>query len=173
MTRTLFSLQAPISDEEADGSSAASSQLVEELPASTPASSSQSSEAGPSRLLSILSIFTASITQALILSGTHLPFDFFSIFSPKRSKRTKPNLLPVIKTSTEDKNKMAEQWARVFYANRLPFHVAENKEFKKALEMMRPGIGKNLFSQRDLAGKHLTNEHDKIDDVMKSSLSVN
>ena len=38
--------------------------------------------------------------------------------------------------------------------------------------MMRPGVGKNLLSRRDLAGKYLTEEHDKIDDEMKSSLSV-
>ena len=38
--------------------------------------------------------------------------------------------------------------------------------------MMRPGVGKNLLSRRDLAGKYLTEEHNKIDDEMKSSLSV-
>ena len=38
--------------------------------------------------------------------------------------------------------------------------------------MMRPGIGKNLFTRKDLAGKYLTKEHDKIDDEMKSALLV-
>ena len=48
--------------------------------------------------------------------------------------------------------------------------MAENKEFRKALEMTRPGIGKNLFSGKDLAGKHLTREHDKIDEEMNKAL---
>ena len=54
----------------------------------------------------------------------------------------------------------------------MPFNVSENKEFKKAMEMMRPGVGKNLLSRRDLAGKLLTTEHGKIDDEMKASLQV-
>ena len=48
--------------------------------------------------------------------------------------------------------------------------MAEDKEFKKALEMTRPGIGKDLLSRKDLAGKHLTREDDKIDDEMNSAL---
>ena len=67
---------------------------------------------------------------------------------------------------------MAEQWAKAFYANNLPFRIAEDKEFKKAMEMMRPGIGKDLLSRKSLAGKQLTKEHDKIDEEMKSSLQV-
>ena len=62
------------------------------------------------------------------------------------------------------------QWAKAFYANPLSFNVAEDKEFKKALEMTRPGIGKDLLSRKDLAGKHLTREDDKIDDEMNSAL---
>ena len=67
---------------------------------------------------------------------------------------------------------MTEQWAKAFFATRIPFHAAENKEFKKAMEMMRPGVGKNLLSERDLAGKLLTKEHGKIDDEMKACLQV-
>ena len=84
----------------------------------------------------------------------------------------KPSPSPFIRTSDDQKDKMAEQWARAFYANRLPFNVAENKEFKKAMEMMRPGVGAKLLSRQALAGKHLTKEHGKIDDEMKKSLQV-
>ena len=79
---------------------------------------------------------------------------------------------PFIVTTAEEKKKLSEQWAKVFFANRLSFNVAENKEFKAAMEMMRPGVGKNLLSRWDLAGTHLTREHDKIDDAMKQDLQV-
>ena len=94
-----------------------------------------------------------------------IPFLFF--FSAKRSRAS-----PFIVTTAEEKKKLSEQWAKVFFAYRLSFNVAENKEFKAAMEMMRPGVGKNLLSRWDLAGTHLTREHDKIDDAMKQDLQV-
>ena len=92
-----------------------------------------------------------------------IPFLFF--FSAKRSRAS-----PFIVTTAEEKKKLSEQWAKVFFANRLS-NVAENKEFKAAMEMMHPGVGKNL-SRWDLTGTNLTREHDKIDDAMKQDLQV-
>ena len=75
-------------------------------------------------------------------------------------------------TSASEKEHLTDQWARAFFKNRIPFSVANDPEFKKAMEMMRPGVGKNLLSRRDLAGKLLTTEHGKIDSEMKASLQV-
>ena len=37
---------------------------------------------------------------------------------------------------------------------------------------MRPGVGKNLLGRKDLAGRLLDAEHDKIDGNMRSRLEV-
>ena len=60
----------------------------------------------------------------------------------------------------------------MFYKNWLPFHVAEDPEFIKLCEMMRPGLGGKLLSRKDLSGKALSNEHDTIEEEMRSSLQV-
>ena len=73
-------------------------------------------------------------------------------------------------TTSEEKDQLSKQAARMFYKNRLPFHVAEDPEFIKFCEMMRPGLGGKLLSRRDLSGKALTNEHDTIEQEMRSSL---
>ena len=71
-----------------------------------------------------------------------------------------------------EKTALEEQWARAFYKNRLPFHVAEDKEYKKAMEMTRPGVGAKLLTRKNLAGPLLDKEHEKIDNKMESSLQV-
>ena len=35
----------------------------------------------------------------------------------------------MVRMSVEEKKKLSEQWAIVFFANRLPFSLADNKEF--------------------------------------------
>ena len=77
-----------------------------------------------------------------------------------------------VTTTASEKDRISEQWARVFYRNRLPFSLAEDNEFKTALNMMRPGIGDKLMTRKDLAGKYLTKEHSKIDMEMRSALEV-
>ena len=46
------------------------------------------------------------------------------------------------------------------HPNRWSLHSAEDKKFKKALEMMWPGIGGKLWSEKKLAGSQLDKEHD-------------
>ena len=75
-------------------------------------------------------------------------------------------------TSEAEREQLAEQWARVFYKNRWSFHTAEDEEFKKALEMMRPGIGGKLLTEKSLAGSQLDKQHDRIDEEMHSCLQV-
>ena len=58
------------------------------------------------------------------------------------------------------------------HPNRWPLHSCEDKEFKKALEMMRPGVGGKLLHRKKLAGSQLDKEHNKIDADMRSSLQV-
>ena len=41
------------------------------------------------------------------------------------------------------------------HPNRWSLHSAEDEKFKKALEMMRPGIGGKLWSEKKLAGSQL------------------
>ena len=65
---------------------------------------------------------------------------------------------------------MRNQWAKVFYKNRLPFKLVEDSEFKKAVDLMRPGMGGKLPTRRELAGKYLDREHSLIDAEMKSRL---
>ena len=77
-----------------------------------------------------------------------------------------------VATSASDLNHLQQQWARVFNKLRIPFHASEDEEFKKAIEMTRPGLGSKLLTRKDLAGKHLSAEHEKIDEKMRSSLEV-
>ena len=48
--------------------------------------------------------------------------------------------------------------------------MAEDPEFKKAMEMSRPGVGAKLLTERSLAGTFLEKEHGKIDEQMRSRL---
>ena len=67
---------------------------------------------------------------------------------------------------------LQEQWAKAFFKNRIPFVVAEDPEFKKAMEMSRPGVGAKLLTRQSLAGSLLEKEHGKIDEQMRSRLQV-
>ena len=73
-------------------------------------------------------------------------------------------------TSASEKEHLTDQWARAFFKNRIPFSVANDPEFKKAMEMMRPGVGDQLLSRKRLAGPCLDKEYDKIDGQMRNSL---
>ena len=73
-------------------------------------------------------------------------------------------------TSPADREQIQEQWPRAFYKNRWSFHTAEDPEFRKAMEMMRPGIGERLLTEKNLAGPLLDKEHDKIDGQMRKLL---
>ena len=77
-----------------------------------------------------------------------------------------------VTTTPAEKICLQEQWARAFYKNRLPFAIAEDPEFKKAMEMTRPGVGGKLLSERSLAGDLLDKEYEKIDEQMHSNLRV-
>jgi hypothetical protein len=75
-----------------------------------------------------------------------------------------------VATSASEKALLEEQWARAFYSCRFSFSAAEDPEFQKAMELMRPGVGKNLLGRKDLAGRLLDAEHDKIDGNMRARL---
>ena len=45
------------------------------------------------------------------------------------------------------RKKISAQWARAFYKNRIPFSVADDPEFRRAMEMMRPGVGDQLLNK--------------------------
>lgn len=59
----------------------------------------------------------------------------------------------IVKTSEADRASLRSQWAKVFYKNRLPFSLSEDPDFQKAIDLLRPGMGRRLFNQRELAGK--------------------
>ena len=69
----------------------------------------------------------------------------------------------VTTTSKEESEAIAAQWANFFYAARIPFLAAENDEFKKALEMTRPGFPVRSINQRNLSGKFLENKFEEIE----------
>ena len=75
-------------------------------------------------------------------------------------------------TSAEEKEKLQQQCARMFFKNRLSFNVAEDVEFQKFVDMLRPGMGTKLITRWDLSGKALDKEHDRIDGAMRKSLQV-
>ena len=79
---------------------------------------------------------------------------------------------PFVVTSPGEREQIQEQWARAFYKNRWSFQTAEDPEFKKAMEMMRPGVGERLLTRKSLSGPLLDKEHDKIDGQMKQLLQV-
>ena len=92
---------------------------------------------------------------------------------PYRRKRSSSTAFQnFVVTSASEKALLEEQWARAFYSCRFSFSAAEDPEFQKAMELMRPGVGKNLLGRKDLAGRLLDAEHDKIDGNMRSRLEV-
>ena len=133
----------------------------------SPASTSDASGSGSSSENASSRYKRCPLYERMFFSSSPHDIPFLFLFSAKRSRAS-----PFIVTTAEEKKKLSEQWAKVFFANRLCFNIAENKAFKAAMEMMRPGVGKNLLSRWDLAGTHLTREHDKIDDAMKQDLQV-
>ena len=68
----------------------------------------------------------------------------------------------VTATTQEEFEAIASQWANFFYASRIPFLAAENEEFKKALEMTRPGFPVQSINRRNLSGKFLENKNKEI-----------
>ena len=66
-------------------------------------------------------------------------------------------------TTKEESEAIAIQWANFFYAARIPFLAAENTEFKKAMEMTRPGFPVESIIRKSLAGKFLDNKFEDIE----------
>ena len=89
-----------------------------------------------------------------------------------RQKRPASLKNSVIYITSNEKRALQEQWARAFYKNFIPFAVAEDPEFKNAMEMTRPGVGEKLLSERRLAGSSLEKEHATIDEQMRARLQV-
>ena len=86
------------------------------------------------------------------------------------STRKKSRSSYFVTTSASEKENLTDQWARAFYKNRIPFSVADDPEFRRAMEMMRPGVGDQLLNKKKLAGPSLDKEYDKIDGEMRINL---
>ena len=89
--------------------------------------------------------------------------------STPKPPQKKQSRIDVFKTTEDKKQEIAEQWSRFFYSSRLPFAACENPEFKKALEITRPGLG-DLLSRKELAGKYLDIQYTAIEKESKVCL---
>ena len=92
----------------------------------------------------------------------------------QRSDNQKPSKMRkldtfVVTTDASTKMKLDSQVAKAFYSCRIPFNAIENDEFRKLIEMLRPGY--NPPSRKDLSGFLLDKEYKCYEDKMKSSLS--
>ena len=65
-----------------------------------------------------------------------------------------------IETDTATSNQLDLQIARFFYACNMPFNVAEHKEFKAMISLLRPGYSSP--KRKDLSGRLLDCVHDHI-----------
>ena len=80
---------------------------------------------------------------------------------PPPPKRSRVMDSFVTKTSLNDKIKLDLQAAKFFYSCNISFHSAENKEYKKFCEMLRPGY--KPPNERDLAGDLLDQVYDEVE----------
>ena len=87
-----------------------------------------------------------------------------SIFPPspesKQNVRDNPMSNFVIKTSACQKEELDLQVARYVYATNSPFSVVEHAEFKKLVNLMRPGY--RPPDRFDVGGKLLNKVHDNL-----------
>ena len=67
-----------------------------------------------------------------------------------------------IKTDSAAANQLHIQVARFFYACHIPFNVAEHKEFKKMISLLRPGYSPP--NRKDLAGNLLNSVYEQINE---------
>ena len=81
--------------------------------------------------------------------------------STKRPKTCQSKLSSYcIKNDAATSNQLDLQIARFFYACNIPFNVAEHKEFKAMVSLLRPGY--NSPNRKDLSGRLLDNVHGHI-----------
>ncbi|KAI6658145.1 hypothetical protein LOD99_11125 [Oopsacas minuta] len=73
-----------------------------------------------------------------------------------------------IQTSPHQKEILANQIARLFYACNLPFNLAENDVFKKSISMLRPGY--TLPARKSLAGGLLDKIFNEVTTMTASAL---
>ena len=74
----------------------------------------------------------------------------------------------IVKTSTNYKNKIDFEVAKLFYACNIPFNVAEHSQFKKVMNMLRNGY--QSPSRKQIAGNLLDSIYDQLQSDMKNSL---
>ena len=67
-----------------------------------------------------------------------------------------------VKTDSAAANQLHLQIARFFYACNIPFNVAEHKEFKSMISLLRPGYSPP--NRKDLSGHLLNTIHDQINE---------
>ena len=79
----------------------------------------------------------------------------------KRPKTYQPQMSSfTMKTDFSAAKQLNLQIARFFYACNIPFNVAENKEFKSMIALLRPGYPPP--NRKDLSGPLLDTIHDQI-----------
>ena len=81
--------------------------------------------------------------------------------SPTKKQKTSVSIGSyIIKTSPEERNALDLQIARLVYATNSPFTLVEHKEFKKLIEMLRPGY--NPPSRLSVGDTLLDQVHDEV-----------
>ena len=99
-------------------------------------------------------------------SSTHLEPDliFESLPQPsslKRPKTCQPQMSSfTIWTDSAAASQLDFKIARLFYACSIPFNVAEHKEFKSMISLLRPGYSPP--NRKQLSGQLLDKVHDQI-----------
>ena len=114
------------------------------------------------------------------------PRNVFTLLRESQSSKTKRNIddaisysnstakMPkiekfVTKTSTEEKNLLDKELARMIYATNTPFTFAEHREFRKFVQMLRPGY--KPPSRLDVGGPLLEKVYDEDIEKCKKQLS--
>ena len=69
-----------------------------------------------------------------------------------------------IRTDSAAASQLDFQIARFFYAGNIPFNVAEHKEFKSLISLLRPGYSPP--NRKQLTGQLLDKVHDQINELI-------
>ena len=103
-----------------------------------------------------------------VSSSTHLEPDLIFECSPqpsplRRPKTCQPQMSSfTIRTDSAAASQLDLQIARFFYACNIPFNVAEHKEFKSMISLLRPCYSPP--NRKELSGQLLNKVHDQINE---------
>ncbi|KAJ8044922.1 hypothetical protein HOLleu_07813 [Holothuria leucospilota] len=88
---------------------------------------------------------------------------------PKKAKLQQPVLTFGVKTDAKTKDKLDEQIAKMFYACNIPFVIVSHPEFRKMIDMLRPGY--QPPTRQALSNELLDQIHEKITASVKENIS--